>query len=153
MQLNFYMATDKLLETKKMGKVQGTWVPIPVGSYALLVTISTCLCTFLVLYFWVLIIHGVHLFFKVTNGIFANIFGMLHCNKNNGTNCWCKCFKDDITLHARICQGSHWSPYGLPREKFYSSTLVGSLESYQNDVCTYHSKSLGEGIVLSKEYS
>jgi hypothetical protein len=52
-------------------------------------------------------IHGVHLLLKVTNGLLAGIFGMLDCNKNNGTNCCCKCFKDDITLQARVCQGSH----------------------------------------------
>ncbi len=58
-QLSFYMATDKLLETKKMGKVQDTWLPIPLGSYAVLVVISACVCTILVLFFWVLMIDGV----------------------------------------------------------------------------------------------
>jgi hypothetical protein len=48
-------------------------------------------------------IDGVHLFLKVTNGLLASIFGMLDSNKNNGTNCCCKCFKDDITLQARVC--------------------------------------------------
>jgi hypothetical protein len=95
-------------------------------------------------------IHGVQLLFKVENGILASIFGMLDCNKNNGTNCCCKCFKNDITLQARICQGSHSSPYGLPREKLYSSTPMGSLQSYQNDVCIYDSKSLAEGIMFSE---
>jgi len=52
-------------------------------------------------------IDGVHLLLKVANGTLASIFGMLNCYKNNGTNCCCKCFKDDITLQARVCQGSH----------------------------------------------
>jgi hypothetical protein len=51
-------------------------------------------------------IDRVQLLLKVTNGILASVFGMLDCNKNNGTNCCCKCFKDDITLQARVCQGS-----------------------------------------------
>jgi len=43
---------DKELETKKMGKVQGTWLSTPLGSYAVLqVMISTRVCTFLMLFF------------------------------------------------------------------------------------------------------
>jgi hypothetical protein len=52
-------------------------------------------------------IDGVHVLLKVTNGLLGGIFGMLDNNKNNATNCCYKHFKDDITLQARVCQGSH----------------------------------------------
>jgi hypothetical protein len=51
-------------------------------------------------------IDGVHLLLTVTNDILASIFGMLDCNRNNGTNGCCKYFKDDKTLEERVCQGS-----------------------------------------------
>jgi hypothetical protein len=59
-----------------------------------------------------------------------------------------------MTKHSKkeFVKGHHWSPYGLPREMIYSTTDMGSLQTYQNDVCIYDWKSLGEGIELSKEY-